>query len=251
MSRSSLVLLAVMTLVLIMLALSGAFQTPVSVAILGVYLCLLVGLLGQKAVQDVRRQISARAPRRRPIVTQAAQNALARAPSSSILLETFQLQDVGLVIDERVRGGVALRRARFISLDDESLRPYVVIHYPRQDSPRPTIIRFEIRDLRGKAQFVYEMEHILRGGENLIMANYRLPLKDNNKLSAPGHWELHISMDGYLLGVHNFDMLPTMSERIRRASPDGELAPKSRLALEQEEPLPVSIEELLGKSASR
>jgi hypothetical protein len=104
---------------------------------------------------------------------------------------------------------VALRRARFITLDDESLRPYVVMHYPHGLRPRQVLLRFEITDAAGKPQYIYEVERTVDGGENLILPDYRLPLKSNNgKLNLSSAWNLRVSVDGDPMGAHHFNLLP-------------------------------------------
>lgn len=236
-------LLAVMILTLIF---SSAVVPPVGAA-------LLVGYFAFVLFTARSLQLPRMPERQRPMqITGAAQRAKDRAPGgSSFLTNPYLLQDIGVIIDERRRDGVALRRARFISLDDESLRPYIVLHYPQSQYPQQVMVRFELTDSQGEARFIYEMDHWLRPGENLILPDYRLPLKGNNQLENTGNWDYTISIDGNILGVHQFNLLPSVSERVRKAGTDGEVDAVTRLQMEeQDEALPLSLEELLSSRQS-
>jgi hypothetical protein len=176
--------------------------------------------------------------------TENARRAAERVGFNSALYSAeFQLQDVGVVIDERRADGIMLRRSRFLSTDEESLRPYIVLYNDLQALPREVLVRFELIDASGQAQYVYEMEHFLETGENLIVADYRLRLKGNDKITQTGGWELNITVNGIAVGLHRFNLLPGMAERAKKFN-DGE-APE-RLILEEDEALPLSLEELLA-----
>jgi hypothetical protein len=83
---------------------------------------------------------------------------------------------------------------------------------------------------------------MLRPGENLIVPDYRLRLRGNEKLSRIGTWDLTVGVDGHTIGIHNFTMSPSISERLR-VMDDGEAA----LPYDEED-LPLSLEELLRQS---
>lgn len=247
--RGALVLYTILALVVLMLIFTSAVAPPLGVLLLSLYAALL--LLTSRRWRLPRRQ---KKPRSRPLaVTKAARDALDRAPrGSSLLPEPYLLQDIGVIVDERRPDGIALRRARFLSLDDESLRPYVVMHFPTDQYPQQILVRFEITDTSGDKQYIYEMQHLLRPGENLILPNYRLPLKGNSRLSRSGMWDLTIIVDGKITAVHQFNLLPSMAERLRGVSVEGEVSSSTRLMIEeQSEYMPQSLEDLLrGRSRS-
>jgi hypothetical protein len=253
--RGTLVLYFIMAIAILTVIFSGAISPPLG-ALLLVGLMGFIGLTSRSAaLKNIRdampetRQARTRAPQ----ITRAAKTAVDRAPRSnlSILQEPYTLLDIGLIIDERRRDGLSLRHARFISLDDESVRPYLVLYYPNEVFQDQVLIRFEISDAAGNPQFIYEMEHRLRAGENLIVPDYRLLLKGNDKLSNTGGWGLSISVDEKVIGVHHFNLLPPVAERLRQGVTDGEVNPAARLMVEEDEDdLPVSLEELLGSQRS-
>jgi hypothetical protein len=250
--RGTLVLYFIMAVAILTVIFSGAISPPLGAALLTIYLAFVVLTSRASALQNLRRTMPERTARI-PQITRAAREAAGRIPRSSmsILQELYTLQDIGLIIDERRRDGLHLRHARFMSLDDESLRRYVVLQYPADGYPEKVILRFEINDAAGEPQFIYEMEHTLRPGENLIVPDYRLVLKGNSKITNAGTWDLQVSINGMPVGIHNFNILPPLAERLREGS-DGEVSPSARLMVdEDEEELPVSLEELLDQQGRR
>ena len=248
--RGTIVLYVLMAVAILTTIVTGAVSSGFGAILLVALLAFIA--LGVRPVQmpRVRRALPAAASQQ-PTVTRAARDAIARTSGEvGLLTNPFLLQDIGLVIDEQRADGVALRRARFISLDDESLRPYVVLHYPHGLYPRKVLLRFEITDDSGKPQYIYEMERTVSDGENLILPDYRLPLKRNKNLKVDSAWSLRVSVDGDALGAHHFNLLPSLSDRLKQG-PDGEVDPKARLlAEERDEALPLSLEELLSRSSN-
>jgi hypothetical protein len=103
-------------------------------------------------------------------------------------------------------------------------------------------------DATGYVQFVCEMEHYMRPGENLLLPNYRLPLRGNDRLGATGKWDLQAWINGGLVAVHTFSVSPSLEERRKQFGLDGEA--QVRLELEQE-PVPLSLEDLLAHQQRR
>jgi hypothetical protein len=156
---------------------------------------------------------------------------------------TYTLRDIGMIVDESSREGLKLRQARFISLDDEAVRPYIIVAAPRRFQPQRVLVRYEINDATGKRQFVYEMEYWMRPGENLLLPDYRLPLKGNNRIERTGKWDLQVWINDGLVGIHTFSVSPSLEERRRQFSQDGEAQRAVRL---DNDPLPLSLDELLS-----
>ncbi|NJL93787.1 MAG: hypothetical protein HC915_08650 [Anaerolineae bacterium] len=209
---------------------------------------VLVGGLWQQVRRLRPRLPGLPPPAQAPRITEAARLAADRVYASSpLLVPDYRLQDIGLVVDERRPDGVRLRHARFLSMDEESIRPYLVVHVGAGNHAGYVRVRFEIEDAETDLIFVYEMESLLRPGENLLLPDYRLRLRGNEKITQLGNWNLRISVNDKLVGVHKFNVLASMAERVRRITTDGELADSGVLPrLQREEALPVSLEELLN-----
>lgn len=157
----------------------------------------------------------------------------------------YALRDIGMIIDEQDQHGLSIRRARTLSMDDRAVRPYVVVSAPHDGRhPDQVLVRFEMTDANGASQFIYEMEYYMRPGENAILPDYRLPLKNNQRLGRAGQWDLQVWINGGLLGVHAFTMNP--SHEIRRIQFTAEGEARGKLMLD-EDPIPVSLEELLAQ----
>jgi hypothetical protein len=186
---------------------------------------------------------------RRLEITQAARRASEYAELRSDRdTRGYRLQDVGTLVEVPRRDGLDLRQARLVSLDDNSLRPYLVVDAPAHAHPRQTLVRFEIGDAAGQQQLVCEMEHYMRPGENLLLPAYRLPLKGNTRLTNIGKWDLQVWIDGGLVALHTFNMSPSMEDRRRQFGLDGEA--QVQVAIEDDS-LPISLEELLNQHQRR
>lgn len=237
--RGTMVLFAVVGIALLLFAASEAAAPAVMALLVGLYFVFLFAATRYSRAQDMAQSLMTA----RPKITAAARAAtdLAHRGEEGYLADKHLLQDVGLIVDERARGGMSLRYARFVSLDDESIRPYVVINHPRGSYPQRVVVRFEVSDTSGEKQFVYEMYHMLREGENLIIPDYRLRLRNNETLTRTGTWDLQVAVDEAVVAVHQFNMQPSAANRLRQSS-DGEV--NDRLMAEYEN-LPASLEELL------
>lgn len=247
--RGTYVLYFILALAILLLIVTEAAAPPIIALMLVGFMAFiaLTARSGTPLSQRIAEQ-AARPPR----ITRAGQLASERVPRSvSILQDAYLIQDIGLIVDERQRGGISLRQARFMSLDDESVRPYVVIHYPQTGYARSVIMRFEMSDEEGTPQYIYEMDYTIRPGENLILPDYRLPLKTNDKISSAGTWNLILKVDGQDIGIHNFSLMPS-THQVLQVGNDGEIPREARLVMEEEaeERLPLSLEELLNQQSS-
>lgn len=157
---------------------------------------------------------------------------------------TYLLRDIGVIVDETGAQGVKLRQVRFLSLDNDAIRPYVVLETPRRFTSKQVVVRFEIIDAGGVRQFIYEMEHILVAGENLLLPDYRLLLKGNPRLNSPGKWTFQVWVNDGVVGIHSFNVSPSLEERRQQFGADGEAQRTVRL---ETEPLPMSLEDLLAQ----
>jgi hypothetical protein len=186
---------------------------------------------------------------REPASTEVAREAMARAMRHPQHDTLIQLLDVGLVVDEQRPDGTALRRGRFISLDDDGIRPFAIVHVPPGLSGRMGLVRFEVRDESGQLQYVYETEKWLQAGENALLPDYRLPIRKKAKTLEPGSWTAQVSIDGGVLGIHTFNLAPSLKARRRMMSSDGEMRERVWRTEEGDESLPLSLEELLRQQS--
>lgn len=154
----------------------------------------------------------------------------------------YILRDIGLIIDETNRHGIKLRQVRFVSLDDDSIRPYVVLNTRQNFHAQSVIVRFEIRDSAGERQFICEMNYWMRAGDNILLPDYRLPLRNNERIVNHGKWDLQIWINNSIVGIHNFDVSPSIEARRRQFHADGEAQQSIRL---ESDPVPLSLDELL------
>lgn len=210
----------------------------------------LVGLVSALFVlltvgQQIRKSLPPIQPAQRFGMSNAARAAHTQAGHRPDFDTYYTPQDVGVIIDEPRRDGLQLRRARFVSLDDEALRPYVVVNAPHRGHPAPVIIRFELTDAAGAIQFVYEMDYYMRPGENAVLPDYRLPLRGNKRLDRPGKWDLTVWVNGGLVAIHTFSVSPSLEERQRQLGIDGEVSHQQFDF--SDEPAPLSLEELLSR----
>ena len=186
-----------------------------------------------------------RAAAPREEVTEAAREAAARARRHPDYDPLVRLLDIGLIVDEQRPDGVLLRRGRFVSLDDDGVRPFARVYVPEGLAGRLGRIRFEMRDEDDRVQYVYEDEKWLQAGENVLLPDYRLPLRKKAESLPAGSWSVTLHVDEGLVGVHMFNLALPLAARRQRLAPDGEI---TREWLEQDavdEALPLSLDELL------
>jgi hypothetical protein len=241
--RGNLVWMGFMALAALLFLGSGELGALAVLGILSMGILLFAAASRSQHPQQLGHSRSQRFP-----ATTAARSARLQASQHHDYDDHYGLQDVGLIVDEPRLDGLRLRRAKDIMLDDEAVRPYVVINAPQYGHPAQVLVRFEICDAAGQSQFVYEMDYYMRAGENAILPDYRLPLRGNPRLTRTGKWDLQVWINGGLLAVHTFNAAPSLEERRRQFGLDGEA--QMRLELEPD-PTPVSLEELLGQRSSR
>lgn len=158
--------------------------------------------------------------RRAPIrnrVSPQAKEAHERAKSrGGYTNNNLMMLDVGLIAVQSSYEGMAMRRTRSISKDDDGARPFVALNVEAEEAERHATIRFEIFNQYGEQKFVHEMRAYLREGEMNIMTDHHLPLAGNRDVQGAGDWDLRVYVDGNLVGMHNFMLAPSMNERQRR-----------------------------------
>ncbi len=250
-NRGTAVWLVIVGLALALTLLAGGVSTMVGAGLLAAYLALVAvvalnvnwrGLVASLPATGLREQQA----------TEVAQEAMARARTMPAYDALIQLLDVGLIVDEPRPDGVSLRRGRFVSLDDDGMRPFAIISVPDGLAGRLGHVRFELRDESGRLQYVYEEEKWLQAGENVLLPDYRLPIRKKTPELTPGGWTAQVMVDGGLLGVHHFNLAPSLAARRRQISSDGEvLRERVWRSQEEDESLPLSLEELLRQQSQQ
>ncbi len=247
--RGTIVWLFIVGLALSLTLAAGAIPTEIGVALLAAYLGLALLVARNVPLGDVMSTLPSRTSRQ-PQATEVAREAVARARSHPAYDALVQLLDVGLIVDEQRPDGLSLRRGRFISLDDEGIRPFAIVTVPGALADRLGRVRFELRDETGKAQYVYEDEKWLQAGENILLPDYRFPIRKNKQELEAGGWTLLVMVDGGMIGMHHFSLSPSLRERRRElTSTDGELRERIWRSREDDESLPLSLEELLRQQS--
>lgn len=247
--RGNVAWLIAMFVAMIALLSAGALPVMAGVVVLTAVLFAYGAISGDYSPGEMRDRMLDSIPFNRPAITDSARRARMQASRRADFdLSNYALKDVGIVVEEPRRDGLHLREARLLSMDDEAVRPYIIIHAPRQDHPRETLIRYEITDAGGQQQFVCEIDHWMRPGENTVLPNYRLPLRGNESLDRMGTWDLQVWVNGGLVAIHEFSVSPSMAERRKQFGLDGEAQEPVRL---ERDASPVSLDDILSSQRSR
>ncbi len=256
--RATSIWLIIIGLLLSLVFISGAVPPQVQLIGLVLYAAMALAALGVFDAEEVRRRLPRRPsldvlrvqrPRwERTQASDAARRAQQRASLLSDYLDDFRLLDVGLIVSEVGPDGMSLRRGE-VTLDDQAIQPYVVLHADPSWNDETVSVRFEILDTHGEPHFRYEDKVYLREGQNNVLCSRRLPLGDKAATVSPGLWELRVSVDGGVIGLHSFGVGPSLRER-QRMFEEGIISPHRRerlrdAAADEDDDSPISLEELL------
>jgi hypothetical protein len=214
--------LTVLGLIVLLALLAGsAITPPVAIALLSIF--AMAALISSVEVGRERENLMStirRMPTKSRVSAQAREAAERAKTNGGYTSSGITLMDVGLIAVQSSMEGMAMRRTRSISKDDDGARPFITLNVEPEDADRNAVIRFEINSHGGEAIFVHEMKAYLRDGEMSIMADHHLPLDGNPRIQGMGDWDLRVYMDGNLVGLHNFTLAPSMRERNRRLAGD-------------------------------
>ncbi|NWF68988.1 MAG: hypothetical protein HXY40_07875 [Chloroflexi bacterium] len=254
--RRNVAWLAVLGAVLVSVLVLGAglVAPQIIAALLGLYavavLASFVEVRPQAIVNTVQRTPMT-LMRMSPQAREAVERARRRGGYSA---SDLMLLDIGLISTQSGEDGLMMRRTRTISKDDDGVRPFVTLHVQPGEADRTVVVRYEIIDQSGKQQYVHEMKAHLHDGEMNLLADMQLPLAGNAKIKGAGDWDLRVSVDGEILGMHNFALTPSTAERENRlGTTESEEAAaaqrreylRRRLEAQQVEDKPLSLEDLL------
>jgi len=193
-----------------------------------------------------------RAPIRQRVSPQAKEASERARSRGGFANQDVMLLDVGLIAVQSSYEGMAMRRTRSISKDDDGVRPFVTLNVSPAEADRNTVVRFEIYNQQGERQFVHEMRTFLREGEMNIMTDHHLPLAGNQGIQGTGDWDLRIYIDGNMVAVHDFMLAPSMTERQRRLAGEygeDEVVEYYDIIDEVEQEVPPRLQDLLQGQA--
>ena len=197
-----------------------------------------------------------RVPVRQRVSPQAKEASERARSHGGFVNNTVLMLDVGLIAVQSSYEGMAMRRTRSISKDDDGVRPFVTLHVDPSEAERNAVIRFEIYNQYGDDQFVHEMKVFLREGEMNIMTDHHLPLAGNRDITGAGDWDLRVYVDGNLVGLHNFMLAPSMTERQRRLTGEAEFGAEEKYSQfeiieEVQQEIPPRLQDLLQNQPSK
>ncbi|MCK6581032.1 MAG: hypothetical protein L6Q98_23305 [Anaerolineae bacterium] len=223
--------------------LSGTATGAAAAALLGLYAAAFflssVRLDVQPAQILDRSRASLAANRMSPEGREAVERARRRG---SLYGGGVTLVDVGLIATQSGSDGIAMRRTRAASGDDDGIRPYITLQVQPHEADRAARVRFEMIDQGGETRYVHEMRAYLREGEVSVLADHHLPLATGEAQS--GDWDLRVYVDSALVGIHAFAVSPSTRDRFAYLEAREAEAGK-RLRASEDESLPVSLEDLL------
>jgi hypothetical protein len=211
-------------IVFLALAAAGAAMTPpVAIALLAIFAtAALVSWVEVGRERETLMSTIRRMPTKSRMSPQAREAAERAKSHGGYTNSGITMMDVGLIAVQSSQEGMAMRRTRSISKDDDGARPFISLNVEPEEADRNVLVRFEITSHGGESVFVHEMKAFLRDGEMSIMADHHLPLWNNARIQGMGDWDLRVFMDGNLIGIHNFTLAPSMRERNRRLAGDYE-----------------------------
>ncbi len=146
-----------------------------------------------------------------------AREAVSRASARGGRLSSdMALLDIGVIATTMTDSGLEMRRDEQVSKDDQGVRPFLVLKVGPTEAERRARFRFEMLDYTGREQYVHEMDVYLREGEMNILPDTHLPLQGNTRLEGMGEWTVRVSIDGLLVAIDRFTLIPAYEERRSR-----------------------------------
>ena len=204
--------------------LAAPVSAAVQISLLGLFaVAVIASLIELGPDRETLLDVLHRAPVRRRITPQAREAAERAASRAGYFNRSgIVLLDIGLIAMQTGVDGLAMRRTRNISKDDDGVRPFITLFVDNEEADRQALVRYEIYNHLGEEQFVHEMKTYLREGELELLAEHQLPLAGNNSIDGSGDWDLRVYVDNNLIGMHDLMLAPSVNERRRRLSGEAE-----------------------------
>ncbi len=252
--------LIVMGLLIGFALLAAPVSAAVQLSLIGVFaVAVIASMIELGPERETLLDVFQRAPVRRRITPQAREAAERAASRAGFFNRSgIVMLDIGLIAMQTGMEGLAMRRTRNISKDDDGARPFITLYVHPEEAERQAVIRYEIYNHLGEEQYVYEMKTYLREGELNILADHHLPLAGNRGIDGNGDWDLRVYIDNNLIGMHNLMLSPSVNERRRRLSGEAEFSPELRrnnlkdavIVEEIEQPETTQLKDLLQQPRS-
>ncbi len=242
--------------------LAAPVSAAVQISLLGAFaVAVIASLIELGPDRETLLDVLHRAPVRRRITPQAREAAERAASRAGYFNRSgIVLLDIGLIAMQTGVDGLAMRRTRNISKDDDGVRPFITLFVDNEEADRQALVRYEIYNHLGEEQFVHEMKTYLREGELELLAEHQLPLAGNTSIDGSGDWDLRVYVDNNLIGMHDLMLAPSVNERRRRLSGEAEyqepLTSRGRnlqdavIVEEAQEPEATQLIDLLQKPSS-
>ena len=242
--------------------LAAPVSAAVQISLLGAFaVAVIASLIELGPDRETLLDVLHRAPVRRRITPQAREAGERAASRAGYFNRSgIVLLDIGLIAMQTGVDGLAMRRTRNISKDDDGVRPFITLYVDNEEADRQALVRYEIYNHLGEEQFVHEMKTYLREGELELLAEHQLPLAGNNSIDGSGDWDLRVYVDNNLIGMHDLMLAPSVNERRRRLSGEAEykesLSKRSNnlqdavIVEEAEEPETMQLKDLLEQQNS-
>ena len=243
---------AMMALVLI-----SDVAASVQLLLVAVFMAALVGsFVDFGALERNMQSLQQRSPLNRARMSADAREAQSRASSRPGYVPIdLTMIDIGLIASQTGRDGMAMRRTRSISKDDDGVRPFITLYVPADEADRNARLRYEITDHNGRELYVHEVDVYLRDGEMNILADHHLPLMKNEQVAGVGEWDLRVFLDGDLVGIHNFALTASYEQRRHRLNQNEYFITGEELSYDQTpeedfQDAPMSLEDLLRSQSN-
>lgn len=242
--------------------LAAPVSAAVQISLLGAFaVAVIASLIELGPDRETLLDVLHRAPVRRRITPQAREAAERAASRAGYFNRSgIVLLDIGLIAMQTGVDGLAMRRTRNISKDDDGVRPFITLFVDNEEADRQALVRYEIYNHLGEEQFVHEMKTYLREGELELLAEHQLPLAGNTSIDGSGDWDLRVYVDNNLIGMHDLMLAPSVNERRRRLSGEAEyrepLSSRARnlqdavIVEEAQEPETMQLKDLLQQPRS-
>lgn len=262
--------LIALSVMMALVLVAGGVSADVQALALGLFMMALAGsFVDFQAITGtgLTQAIQQRSPLNRSRVSVEAREAQSRASSrGGQRFDELELIDVGLIATQSSSEGMAMRRTRTVSKDDDGVRPFITLQIPASEAERSATIRYEIMDQTGREQYIHEMRVYLREGEMNVLADNHLPLMHNDAIAGMGECDLRVYINGGLIGVHTFSLTASYEERRRRLHGSQHFVTESDDDQDTENPfardrsenpfardreVPLSLEELLRNAERR
>jgi hypothetical protein len=250
--KRNIIWLGILSILMVLVIISPNIATEVQLLLMAVFALAMAGtLLAQDVREKVVRAITERVsvPLSGNRASSDAREAIERARMRiDYYPHAVEMIDIGVIAAQTGREGMVMRRTRSISKDDDGARPFVTLDIPPEQADRHATLRFEFIDQNGQEQYVHQMRVYLREGEMNVLADHHLPMAGNDEIAGVGDWDLRVTLDDSLIGLHGFQLSASSEEKRQRVNgqhfvTESDEARRGRL---QDDPSrPMSLEDLL------